>query len=109
MNKVISANKVAKIPKTNGFTNIFTSLPHILFLCYNFTIFFMKRGEIMETEIIVASYTTAKICGYKGSYDDFKKLYDQYYSEIINSLPTEEPQLAKVEAINNPLRNSKYF
>ena len=109
MNKVISANKVAKIPKTNGFTNIFTSLPHILFLCYNFTIFFMKRGEIMETEIIVASYTTAKICGYKGSYDDFKKLYDQYYSETINSLPTKEPQLAKVEAINNPLRNSKYF
>ena len=109
MNKVISVNKVAKIPKTNGFTNIFTSLPHILFLCYNFTIFFMKRGEIMETEIIVASYTTAKICGYKGSYDDFMKLYDQYYSETINSLPTEEPQLAKVEAINNPLRNSKYF
>ena len=69
----------------------------------------MKRGEIMETEIIVASYTTAKICGYKGSYYDFKKLYDQYYSETINSLPTEEPQLAKVEAINNPLRNSKYF
>ena len=43
----------------------------------------------METEIIVASYTTAKICGYKGSYDDFKKLYDQYYSETINSLPAE--------------------
>lgn len=51
----------------------------------------------MKTEIIVASYTTAKICGYKGSYDDFKKLYDQYYLETINSLPTEEPQLAKVE------------
>ena len=63
----------------------------------------------METEIIVASYTTAKICGYKGSSDDFKKLYDQYYSETINSLPTEEPQLAKVEAINNPLRNPKYL
>lgn len=69
----------------------------------------MKRGEIMDTEIIVASYATAKICGYKGSYDDFKKLYDQYYLETINSLPAEEPQLAKVEAINNPLRNPKHF
>ena len=89
-----------------------TYLPHFLISCFYAIIslsFFMKRGEIMETEIIVASYTTAKICGYKGSYDDFKKLYDQYYSETINSLPTEEPQLAKVEAINNPLRNSKYF
>ena len=65
----------------------------------------MKRGEIMETEIIVASYTTAKICGYKGSYDDFKKLYDQYYSEIVNSLPEEKPDQAKCEATINPMRN----
>ena len=69
----------------------------------------MKRGEIMETEIIVASYTTAKICGYKGSYDDFKKLYDQYYSETINSISTNEPQLAKAEATNNPFRNLKHL
>lgn len=63
----------------------------------------------MSTEQIASLYATAKICGYNGSFDDFKKLYDQYYSETIKSLPTKEPQLAKVEAISNPLRNSKYF
>ena len=63
----------------------------------------------MSTEQIASLYATAKICGYNGSFDDFKELYDQYYPETINSLPAEEPQLAKVEAINNPLRNSKYF
>ena len=63
----------------------------------------------MTAEKYMSAYATAKICGYNGSYDDFRKLYDQYYSETINSLPAEEPQLAKVEAINNPLRNPKHF
>lgn len=63
----------------------------------------------MSTEKYVSAYATAKICGYNGSYDDFRKLYDQYYSEIISSVPTEEPQLAKAEATNNPFRNQKRF
>nr|DAR47374.1 MAG TPA: hypothetical protein [Bacteriophage sp.] len=63
----------------------------------------------MTAEKYVSAYAIAKICGYNGSYDDFKKLYDQYYSEIISSLPTEEQQLAKIEAANNPFRNPKHF
>ena len=34
-----------------------------------------------------------------------KKLYDQYYSETVNSLP--EPDLAKVEAVSNPFRTRR--
>lgn len=63
----------------------------------------------MTAEKYISAYATAKICGYNGSYDDFRKLYDQYYSEIINSAPAEELQLAKAEATNNPFRNLKYF
>lgn len=63
----------------------------------------------MAAEKYVSAYAIAKICGYNVSYDDFKKLYDQYYSEIISSLPTEEPQLAKIEAASNPFRNLKHF
>lgn len=58
----------------------------------------------MPVEQIVSAYATAKICGYNGSFDDFKKLYVQYYSEIINSLPAEKPQSAKIEATINPFR-----
>lgn len=63
----------------------------------------------MTAEKYISAYATAKICGYNGSYDDFRKLYDQYYSEIISSVSTEEPQLAKAEATNNPFRNLKHF
>lgn len=63
----------------------------------------------MTAEIYISAYATAKICGYNGSYDDFRKLYDQYYSEIISSISTKEPQLAKAEATNNPFRNLKHF
>lgn len=44
----------------------------------------------MTAEKYISAYATAKICGYNGSYDDFRKLYDQYYSEIISSVPAEE-------------------
>lgn len=37
----------------------------------------------MDTKDYVSAYAIAKICGYTGSFDDFKNLYDQYYSEII--------------------------
>ena len=59
----------------------------------------------MSTEQIASLYATAKICGYNGSFDDFKKLYDQYYSEIVDSLP--EPALAKAEAATNPFRTRR--
>ncbi len=56
----------------------------------------------MDYKEYASAYAIAKICGYTGNFDDFKNLYDQYYSEIVNSLPKEKPQLAKAEAISNP-------
>ena len=63
----------------------------------------------MDTKEFASAYAVAKICGYTGSFDDFKNLYDQYYSEIIKSLPEEEPQLANIEAVANHFRNPKHF
>ena len=54
----------------------------------------------------ISELAVAKICGYDGSFDDFKKLYDQYSNEIERSIPQEKPQSAKVEAITNPFRNN---
>lgn len=56
----------------------------------------------MDSKEYASAYAIAKICGYTGSFDDFKNLYYQYYSEIIMSLP--DPVLDKVEAIPNPFR-----
>lgn len=56
----------------------------------------------MDSKEYASAYAIAKICGYTGSFDDFKNLYYQYYSEIVNSLPA--PVLDKVEAIPNPFR-----
>lgn len=56
----------------------------------------------MDSKEYASAYAIAKICGYTGNFDDFKNLYDQYYSEIIMSLPEEKPQLAIAAAINNP-------
>lgn len=56
----------------------------------------------MDSKEYASAYAIAKICGYTGSFDDFKNLYTQYYSEIFNSLP--DPVLDKVEAIPNPFR-----
>ncbi|MCB6197387.1 hypothetical protein L0P51_05925 [Acetatifactor sp. DFI.5.50] len=58
----------------------------------------------MDSKEYASAYAIAKICGYTGSFDDFKNLYTQYYSEIFNSLPEEKPQLAKAEAISNPFQ-----
>lgn len=58
----------------------------------------------MDSKEYASAYAIAKICGYTGSFDDFKNLYDQYYSEIVNSLPEEKPQLVKAEAIRNPFQ-----
>ena len=46
----------------------------------------------MDNKEYASAYAIAKICGYSGSFDDFKKLYDQYYSDIIKSLPEEKPE-----------------
>lgn len=54
----------------------------------------------------ISEFAVAKICGYDGSFDDFKKMYDQYCNEIESSIPQEKPQPAKVEAITNPFRNN---
>lgn len=56
----------------------------------------------MDSKEYASAYAIAKICGYTKNFDDFKNLYDQYYSEIVNSLP--DPVLDKVEAIPNPFR-----
>lgn len=56
----------------------------------------------MTSKEYASAYSIAKICGFSGTLDDFKNLYDQYYSEIIESLSEGEPQLAKVEAVANP-------
>lgn len=61
----------------------------------------------MDSKEYASAYAIAKICGYTGSFDDFKNLYTQYYSEIINSLPEEKPDQAKCEATINPMRNIK--
>lgn len=63
----------------------------------------------MDTKEYASAYAIAKICGYSGSFDDFKNLYDQYRSEIIQSLPEENPRPAKVEAVSNPFRTPKRF
>ncbi len=57
----------------------------------------------------VSAYAIAKICGYNGSFNDFKIKYDQYCEEIKKSLPKEENQLSSVEVAENPFRNIKHF
>ena len=63
----------------------------------------------LDTKEYASAYAIAKICGYSGSFDDFKNLYDQYRSEIIQSLPEENQRPAKVEAVSNPFRTPKRF
>lgn len=63
----------------------------------------------MDSKEYASAYSIAKICGYTGALDNFKKLYDQYYSEIIKSLPEEKPQLAKAEAVSNPFHIQSRF
>ena len=62
----------------------------------------------MDNKEYASAYAIAKICGYSGSFDDFKKLYGQYYSDIIKSLPEEKPELARAEACKNPFFSKKY-
>lgn len=63
----------------------------------------------MDNKEYASAYAIAKICGYSGSFDDFKKLYDQYYSDIIESLPEEKPELARAEAAINPMSSKRFI
>jgi hypothetical protein len=62
----------------------------------------------MKCRRYASAYAIAKICGFSGTIDDFKNLYDQYYSEIIESIPEEKPQPAKAEAVINPMRRKNF-
>ena len=59
----------------------------------------------MDNKQLASSYATAKCCGFTGSFDEFKKMYDQYYSEIIKELPTGENS---VDVIKNPFKRPSY-
>lgn len=63
----------------------------------------------MDNKEYASAYAIAKICGYSGSFDDFKKLYDQYYSDIIESLPEEKPEPARSEAAINPMSSKRFI
>lgn len=39
-----------------------------------------------DNQQLADRYALAKLLGYQGSVDDFKKEYDQYYNDFINSL-----------------------
>lgn len=57
----------------------------------------------------VSAYAIAKICGYNGSFNDFKIKYYQYCEEINEEISEEEPTLAKVSASTNPFRRHSPF
>lgn len=62
----------------------------------------------MDNKQLASSYATAKCCGFTGSFDEFKKMYDQYYSEIIENIKSTKPSLAKVEAVPHPFKNHNF-
>jgi hypothetical protein len=68
-----------------------------------------NKGGVILNDEYVSAYAIAKICGYNGSFNDFKIKYDQYCEEIKKSLPKEENQLSSVEVAENPFRNIKHF
>lgn len=39
-----------------------------------------------DNQQLADRYTLAKLLGYQGNVDDFKKEYDQYYNEFVSSL-----------------------
>lgn len=59
----------------------------------------------MDNNQLASSYATAKCCGFTGSFDEFKKMYAKYYSEIIKELPTGENS---VDVVKNPFNLSNY-
>lgn len=63
----------------------------------------------MDNKQLANAYAIAKIMGYKKSVDDFKPEYEKIYNETINELNSRPVELAKVEAVENPLRTLKSF
>lgn len=56
----------------------------------------------MDNTQIASSYALAKICGFSGSFNDFKTMYDQYYSEAIKDLEKHPENRAEVKAFKRP-------
>ena len=54
----------------------------------------------MDAKDYVSAYAIAKICGYAGTFDDFKSLYDQYYSDIIKTLPQKLQFTSKTDELH---------
>ena len=62
----------------------------------------------MDNKQLANAYAIAKVLGYDKSVDEFKEEYDQYYSKTINELNSKPVELAKVEAVQNPYRNTNF-
>lgn len=62
----------------------------------------------MDNKQLANAYAIAKVLGYEKSVDEFKEKYDQYYLETINKLNSKPIELAKVEAVQNPYRNTNF-
>lgn len=56
----------------------------------------------MDNTQIASTYVLAKICGFSGSFNDFKIMYDQYYSEAIKELDNPSKKYATVKAFERP-------
>lgn len=60
----------------------------------------------MNNVEIAKAYAIAKICGCQLSLDEFEKSYTAIYDEIIEELSNRPVELAKVEAVQSPFRNT---
>lgn len=56
----------------------------------------------MDNAQIASAYALAKICGFSGSFNDFKLMYDQYYSKAIKELDNPSKKCATVKAFERP-------
>lgn len=56
----------------------------------------------MDNAQIASAYALAKICGFSGSFNNFKIMYDQYYSEAIKNLEKQSGNHAEVKAFKRP-------
>lgn len=56
----------------------------------------------MDNAQIASAYALAKIYGFSGSFNVFKTMYDQYYSEAIENLKKQPENYAEVKAFKRP-------
>lgn len=52
---------------------------------------------------IVSAYANAKVLGYEKSFEEFSKLYSQYYNETLKEIDDKNPNIAV--AVQNPFMN----